>query len=272
MPFYSADFPYESLLPLLEAFELRHPSNQDAQPPPGLPDNLQDMRTQWNKFYAKHSTKFFHPRGFLLEEFPVLHECDKILEVGVGNGSNLAALLSDTSCSELQACEVSDTALAALELVPAFMPALESGRLKPFLWDITTPLIGGVEPHSMDGCTAFFVLSACPPQSHRDAIRNLVSTLKVGASFCFRDYAQGDIAQLRAEDSGVLTSKSHVRPDLTLSYYFTCEEVSSLLSEAGLEVVECAYHTVENHNRKKGTSLKRAFVHALGRVAKKTWE
>jgi methyltransferase-like protein 6 len=123
----------------------------------------------------------------------------------------------------------------------------------------------------MDACTAYFVLSAVSPQRHRDAVRHLASTLKVGASLCFRDYAQGDIAQLRAEDSGVLTSKSHVRPDLTLSYYFSVEEVRDLFSQAGLEVIECEYHTVENHNRKKGTSLKRAFVHALGRVGSKAY-
>lgn len=266
MPFYKADFPYESLLDALRAFEAQHPPSADQLP---IPDSLEDGQTPWNNFYAKHSTKFFHPRGFLLEEFPILHECDKILEVGVGNGSNLASLLSDTSCSEVKACEISDTALASLHTLPTFLPALESGRLRTLLWDITTPLAGGVEPRSMDACTAYFVLSAVCPQKHRVSLRNLASTLKVGASLCFRDYAQGDIAQLRAEDSGVLTSKSHVRPDLTLSYYFSVEEVQDLFIQAGLEVIECEYHTVENLNRKKGTSLKRAFVHALGRVKSK---
>ena len=253
--FFFDDFSYSDLKPAIESH------NERCSLLPTVSLECVDLG-HWDQFYNLHEGKFFFPRAFLLCEFPELSSCERVLECGFGNGSNLSALLKDSK-AEVFGCEVSVSALNCVGRLPNFVDFVKSGRLKTFLWNLALhhpPF----ELPVMDAVILFFVCSANLPQNQLQMIKHAVSTLRVGGCVCFRDYAIGDVAQLRAPDAAILTPSSHVRPDGTLSYFFSVEEVTSLLEAGGLEVEECTVHTVENKNRRSGISLKRAFIHAKG--------
>lgn len=71
--------------------------------------------------------------------------------------------------------------------------------------------------------------------------------------------------QLRIPAEQCIGRHLYRRGDGTLAYFYTTEELAGLAAVAGLEVVECDYVCVVNHNRKTGQALRRAFVHGMFR-------
>jgi methyltransferase-like protein 6 len=112
---------------------------------------------------------------------------------------------------------------------------------------------------------AMFVLSAIPPSYHATTFKTLASTLQLGGLLCFRDYGLYDLAMLRADAVNIITNTTHRRGDGTLVTYFTPEQITLFMEDAGLTVEVSEYHTVMNTNRKKNVSMRRCFVHAVGR-------
>jgi tRNAThr (cytosine32-N3)-methyltransferase len=248
--FYHSDFLYETLAPLIEQHAARCALLPPAPPPASPP-----RRNAWDAFYRRHGAAFFHPRSYLLSCFPLLARLapgDLALECGAGNGSNIAALLESTPAA-IAAGDASGAALAALASVPACQQALAAGRLRLFPWDVTAAAL------------LLFTLSAIEPRQHAAAVGHLAASVALGGHVCFRDYGRGDLAQLRAPDAAILSAATHRRPDGTLAHYFETQEVAALLEGAGCTVLELAYHTVANTNRKTGQLLRRVFVHALAR-------
>lgn len=280
--FYTADFAWDSLAPRLEEYEAaccEAAALAPASPPPPV-----CHQAAWDAFYERHAAGFFHARTYLLACFPLLSTLtasDTVLEVGAGNGSNIAALLAHTP-ARIAAGDASAASLAALSAVPACAQAMAAERLSIFLWDVAAA------PAPLPASTALllFTLSALAPREHPAALRNLAASLPLGGNLLFRDYGHGDLAQLRAppcsrlawepEGSGAaggaapppspdLAGATHRRSDGTLAHYFKVEELRALLGAAGFEPLELLYHTVENRNRKSGQAMQRVFVHALAR-------
>lgn len=96
--------------------------------------------------------------------------------------------------------------------------------------------------------------------------------LSPGAVLLFRDYGVYDVPMLRFHGSSKVDESLYRRGDGTLAYFFTTEVVQELLQGAGLEVLECEYHTVWSTNRKRGTRHRRVFVHAVARKRTHTAE
>jgi hypothetical protein len=274
--FYSSDFPYESLDGALASYELKASTLLSS------PHSIPTLSTQpaWDTFYSSHGAKFFHPRQYLLACFPLLATlCSGdqvvILECGVGNGSNLATLLPFPALRIL-ACDLSAVSLAALAEVPACAAAVAAGRLTLLQWDMAAgpmpPLPAAAAATSAaaqppQAALLFFTLSAVPPSQHLAALQHLAAALQQeGGHLMFRDYGAGDHAQLRAPDSAILSSQTHLRGDGTLSHYFSTQELGALLTAAGFTALQLQYHTVQSRNRKTGQCLKRVFVHALARL------
>ena len=144
--------------------------------------------------------------------------------------------------------------------------------LEPEGYGAATPLLSFTNSppcQSLTGKTratlAMFVLSAIPPSYHATTFKTLASTLQLGGLLCFRDYGLYDLAMLRADSVNVITNTLHRRGDGTLVTYFTPEQITLFMQDAGLTVDVSEYHTVKNTNRKKGVSMRRVFVHAVGR-------
>lgn len=110
--------------------------------------------------------------------------------------------------------------------MPSFPPADENIRPSTY---------GG----NYDTVLMLFMLSAMPPEKHKDIFRNAAACLHPGGYLLFRDYALWDEAQLRFSKGHKLSNNLFVRSDGTLAYYFTVNEIQKYGFYSGLEIIEC---------------------------------
>ncbi|PRP81952.1 abhydrolase domain containing 4 [Planoprotostelium fungivorum] len=221
----------------------------------------------WDKFYKSNTTNFFKDRHWIFRQFPELYPAFdgwkfasegeepknfdlpelpespvvRLMEVGCGVGNTIYPLLE--GCPHLFTYAF-DFAPTAVKLVKENINYKE-GRCKAFVCDVTSEEIPDmVEDESLDFITMFFVLSAIAPEKMVDSLKRLRRTLKSGGKILFRDYAVGDMAQLRFEaprkdkEANRLSENFYVRKDGTRAYYFELEELQKLFKEAGYEIEE----------------------------------
>jgi methyltransferase-like protein 6 len=284
--FFCADFPLSSLDAAWASF-ISRAASLPAAPASLVSSFAGDAAARWDAFYSTHTGGFFKPRSFLGAAFPLLSSSRHVLEVGCGSGSNFTCLLAGAAVERVYASELSASALRVAGASPLAASAVAAGRLELFLWDAVTgeapeggvagcggggggPLtLNGVPERllsgAMDAVVLTFVASAVPPTAHAALFARCAAALAPGGALCFRDYAERDIAQLRAPDRAMLTPWLHARADGTLAFFFSTQGVRALLEAAGLAVEELALHTVKNVNRRTGGELRRVFVHAVGR-------
>jgi SAM-dependent methyltransferase len=227
--YYDADFPLEELEQSGVQFE--GATSELAQP--------QRARflaavadSSWSGFYERHENKFFKPRMFTVAEFPLLRFAARILEVGAGNGSNIAVLLNETPAK----LWISDFQAGIVRVAIQAVPFASIHRVVPCLFDVASGVAQAVgpvldvegdpaprpfeEPTDLDAVVMTFVLSALHPEQHVVALRHARDRLCVGGRLCFRDYGVWDHAMLRVKPDNVLGRRLHARGDGTLVTYF----------------------------------------------------
>lgn len=219
----------------------------------------------WDAFYRYNKSKFFKERHWFTEEFPVLKDARRILEVGCGTGSSIYPLLSINEDIIVYAC---DFAEHAVELVKQHKD-YSSGRVTVFCNDITrNPLVGNVPEESIDICMMIFVLSAISPAWMRNALANVNGTLRLGGMVCFRDYCSGDLAQVRLAATGkqqMIEDNFYARGDGTRAFYFSKDGLDSLFLETGFEPVAVEIISRQEVNRKNGVMRDRKYIQAIYR-------
>mmetsp|Transcript_29215 Transcript_29215/g.58694 ORF Transcript_29215/g.58694 Transcript_29215/m.58694 type:complete len:412 (-) Transcript_29215:169-1404(-) len=258
----------------------------------------------WEAFYQRE-TDPYKPRRYLSAEFPELLQgstkallklprwfhkfpavravtgCTSplLFDVGCGYGSALVPLLLENPCLRAVACDLSSTAIDALQ---EQNPECQPPRVRSRPWDITHGLPPELAASDDDGRTGslrpsnssmvaeradlallVFTLSAVDPKLHVQVLRDVKRSLKPGSGIiCFRDRARFDLTELRSKKR--LAEGTYARDDGTLAHYFTVEEIEGLAKRAGLDVVGggARYCTVRMANRRKGTAMSRCYVHA----------
>jgi len=126
---------------------------------------------------------------------------------------------------------------------------------------------------SADIVLLLFTLSAIGPYHSQDlvnAVHNATNLLKPGGVVLFRDFGRYDYDQLILNSvvNAQLCDNFYVRGlddrsssiKGTCCYFFELEEVRSLFTNAGLEVIQLEYVTRIYKNKKDGTSHKRNWV------------
>ncbi|KAL0024741.1 hypothetical protein WJX77_012493 [Trebouxia sp. C0004] len=238
----------------------------EADLPAGVAGQLDaQAATHWNTFYQQNKTKFFKDRHYLEREFPELGvgNCT-ILEVGCGVGNTAFPLLELNKRSRVYAC---DFAHSAVEMVKA-NPKYSSQRIHAFVADITCDdLRTEVPVSSVDMCTMVFVLSAITPAKMPAAVANVARVLKAGTGrVLVRDYAEGDLAQLRLSGptrNQRLSHNFYVRSDGTQAYYFSKESLMKLFLDAGFTCEEYKVHERQIENRRQEVTMHRRWVQAV---------
>ena len=153
----------------------------------------------WEAFYRRNRGAFFRDRHYLDKEWPALRGgAPVVLEVGCGVGNSVFPLLEANPRLRVFCC---DFAPAAVALVKAH-PAYASGRVTAFVADAARAALaapaGPVPAGGVDFATLIFALSALAPEAMPAALSNVAATLKRGEGrVLFRDYARGDLAQVR---------------------------------------------------------------------------
>ncbi|KAI9794843.1 MAG: hypothetical protein M1816_002971 [Peltula sp. TS41687] len=218
-----------------------------------------DPSRWWNLFYKNNTTHFFKDRQWLHQEFPVLTQLTAadagpttLLEVGAGAGNTLWPILAANKNPRLKihACDFSPRAIELIRADARFRPE----TVETHVWDVSNnnnsadssgvsdassrdsaapssasadslALPDGIEPGSVDVVMLIFIFSALAPEQWAAAVRNVYRVLKPGGQVLLRDYARGDMAQVRFRKGRWLEEGFYVRGDGTRVYFFEPEEV-----------------------------------------------
>ncbi|KIS66563.1 uncharacterized protein UMAG_11792 [Mycosarcoma maydis] len=205
-----------------------------------------------------------------------------LLEVGCGVGNMLYPLLAANPRLKVHCCDFSERAVDMVRCHPLYDPA----RVNAFVFDLTScdPPLSSLlckPPYSSWSApttiSLIFVLSAIPPSFHASVLSKLRSLLLPhGGHILFRDYAYGDLSQVRyhtkkdaawAEPS-LLSTEHHWyrRGDNTFNYFFTQQQLESLANQVGLQgEVQTLRRTAVN--RRSEVNMQRRFVQAKWYVA-----
>lgn len=224
----------------------------------------------WNNFYKRNTTNFFKDRHWLDAEFPSLLSTPNTtgLEVGCGVGNLVYPALERNDSLKLYACDFSETAVSFVKSHTAHDELCAAGRIEAFVADITVENpFPSISPDSLDFITCVFVLSAIPPTLHKQVFEKFRRVMKPGAVICFRDYAAGDLAQIRfqrATEVPKIEDYLYVRQDGTMSYFFRTEYFKSLIEDLGCFEIE-SIDVVERRtkNIKRGLDEARYFLQAV---------
>lgn len=218
----------------------------------------------WDLFYKRNTTNFFKDRHYLDKEFPEISEAPNdgrvfriLMEFGCGVGNSFFPLLEKYQHLFVFACDFSKR---AIELVQS-NPEYHAERCNAFVCDLTSDQSLPVETlGKVDIATMIFVLSAISPEKMLQTLVKVNSALRPGGVLVIRDYGRYDMAQLRFKPGNMISDSFYVRGDGTRAYYFTIEEISKLLKEAGFSVDNAEYHRKTIINRKQEKEMRRVWI------------
>ena len=271
--YHDSDFPQADLAKVGSAFAATLPSS-----PAPIPASIYES---WEDFHALQNAtaNFFSPKRYLTSEFPAIQQTllqprlqqdrlqqdgspalpalPTLLEIGCGNGAAIYPILASTPTPvNAIALDYSPTAIAHLVAHEAY-----TSLIRAAVADITVSL--PIDPSSVDVALLIFCLSAIPRTDHVAVLRRIRATVVPGGILCFRDYGQHDLTMLRFKPGQYCGEDTFLRADGTVSVFFDTAYFKWVAEEAGWCVAELKYATVETRNRKKGTAMKRVFLHAL---------
>jgi tRNAThr (cytosine32-N3)-methyltransferase len=188
-----------------------------------------------------------------------------VLEIGAGAGNTAFPLVADNANPQLKvhACDFSKKAVEVMRAKEGY----DTEVMQADVWDVT-----GDEPPpdvaegSVDVAILVFIFSALSPGQWAKAVDNVHRVLKPGGHICFRDYARGDLAQIRFKKGRYLEENFYVRGDGTRVYFFEPDELRQIWGEKfNVEALG-----VDNRmlvNRKDKTKMYRCWIQ--GRFVKK---
>ena len=220
------------------------------------------MGKNWNLFYKRNEDRFFRDRHWIPQEFPELLDDSrplKLFEVGCGVGNFSFPLSGCNKKMKVIGCDISSRAIEIFKEHDLY----GTGRFDVFVADIIKDdLAGMIGEESVDFATCIFVLSALPPETLPQVIRNVWRTIKPEGTWLIRDYSSSDPAQHRFDPlHSQLSTRLFVRQDGTLAHYFNPQEILDLMTREGLFVVkECKEVKSRTSNVKMGLDLERSFL------------
>jgi len=227
-----------------------------------------NLAENWDKFYSNHENKFFKDRAWLFTEFkdldPKENPNQTVLEIGMGNGSNILPLIEsskDMPHYKLFGC---DFAAKSVEIVAENDLVKSAGdRVHVFQHDISSDESFPIEDGTVDSVILTFVLSALAKEKFEFAIKKISKLLKSGGRIYFRDYGRFDMAQLRFKPQRVVGDNMYTRGDGTLVYFFTDEEVEGIFLAANLEKEQVWVDRRLQVNRAKRLKMYRIWIQSI---------
>ncbi|XP_050663713.1 tRNA N(3)-methylcytidine methyltransferase METTL6 [Leptidea sinapis] len=222
-----------------------------------------EAKRHWDIFYKRNETKFFRDRHWTTREFQELINFDPdqeivFLELGCGVGNMIYPLLEEGFANfRFFACDFSPRAVEFVKSNKLY----DESRIKAFCADLTTnDLFNNISKNSVDLCSLIFVLSAIHPNCWAHVARLAYEALKPGGVLLFRDYGRYDMAQLRFKPGHKIADNFYMRQDGTRSYYFSEEELATVFTTAGFEILTNTYVQRRTVNFKEGIDVPRIFV------------
>ena len=238
----------------------------------------------WDKFYTKttanHYKLRYNLRHFFHELLPpdvspsyqppaplksTSHSDPLVLfETGCGTGSTIIPLLRANPRLNAVAIDISPVAVKYLKQQPEYTP----DRISAFVADLTRPFTysdsSGLK-NGVDFVSCVFTLSAIHPEDIDKAIIGIKSCMKEGAIVLIRDYAAGDMREMKLERKWGLvenTKRLCRRGDGTLARFWTVDEMKELWGSEDIECLECCVMERRIRNRKTDVDMGRKWIQA----------
>ncbi|GJQ09197.1 hypothetical protein GpartN1_g5213.t1 [Galdieria partita] len=248
----------------------------------------------WNQFYTTKQNKFFknrynlryffpellpagvephtwHPpvqwQGQKCVEPPSLEELKSrqhiiVLELGCGVGNSIFPLIRANPSLFVFGIDFSEEAIRLLRDNVEY----DSRRIYAFVADTAKDeqkICQVIPLHSVDYVTLFWTLSAQFPQEMNGTVELAQKLLKPGTGkVLFRDYAFGDLTQIRQHPKNCIDRNLYLRGDGTLAYYFTESFLQSLFPSSHWKTLELKTHTKAVVNRKENKNMTRRWLQA----------
>lgn len=198
------------------------------------------------------------------QEFPILAQVTQpdapattIVELGAGAGNTAFPIVVNNQNPRLK-LHAFDFSKKAVELMRAD-PRYDERVMRADVWDVAatgttnltpsdtdpesnTPAISeesepdnnnlppGLTPGSVDIVLLIFVFSALSPSQWSIAVRNIHRLLRPGGEVLLRDYARGDLVQVRFRKGRYLEENFYIRGDGTRVYFFDRDELVQIWS------------------------------------------
>ncbi len=96
----------------------------------------------------------------------------------------------------------------------------------------------GLTPGSVDIVLLIFVFSALSPSQWTQAVRNIYRLLRPGGEVLLRDYARGDLAQVRFRKGRYMEENFYIRGDGTRVYFFDRDELVNIWSGVSIPLTQ----------------------------------
>eukprot|EP00188_Purpureofilum_apyrenoidigerum_P002161 Plantae.Rhodophyta-Purpureofilum_apyrenoidigerum.ctg23092.p1 GENE.Plantae.Rhodophyta-Purpureofilum_apyrenoidigerum.ctg23092~~Plantae.Rhodophyta-Purpureofilum_apyrenoidigerum.ctg23092.p1 ORF type:complete len:311 (+),score=57.20 Plantae.Rhodophyta-Purpureofilum_apyrenoidigerum.ctg23092:148-1080(+) len=250
----------------------------------------------WDRFYFEKGVKFFKDRHNLRKFFPELMPKDVqldpsrhhpplrghspesklekyalpseevlagktiVVEFGCGVGNATYPLLRANPELYAFSFDFSQVAIDFLRERTEYDPR----RLHAFVADATAPGMARqiVGKDRADFVTMVWTLSALTPEMMDSAVQEANSMLKAGGYVLFRDYAVGDLAQVRKIGDEKPSAGLFRRGDGTIAYFFDEHVLRSLFGSNGFETVSVDYVHRNLENRKQSKVMQRKWIQA----------
>lgn len=195
-------------------------------------------------------------------------------------GNTCFPLLETLVSCQICAVDFSSKAVELLKQNQQF----DEGRIQTRVLDLTEPqedLDQVINCPEMDFCSMIFFLSAVSPQKMSQVlpiqiqpfcvlcgqvVRNVSALMKIGGRVLFRDYAIGDLAQIRFEESGrqkKLGDNFYLRGDGTRCFYFTEQFLSSLFQDEGFQCDRITIFNKQIENKGRNLIMDRKWIQAV---------
>lgn len=231
---------------------------------------LTQCEKYWNDFYKRNGDHFFKDRHWTCREFTELANPKCVLfELGCGVGNFLFPYLQDNPTAYVFACDLSEKAIEILKSNAQYCEE----KCHAFQCDLSAEnasaaVLQNISSASVDMATAFFFLSAIPPEKLQIVVECIIGVLKVGGLVLVRDYATGDLAQIRFESANEPKKVAHnvyVRQDGTISHFLNIDLLTSIFTCDKFELVDSRLIEKSIMNRKLGINMERRFIQAVFR-------
>jgi methyltransferase-like protein 6 len=234
-----------------------------------------DALKHWDLFYKRNETRFFKDRRWTTREFNELLGLEprgdvnsnggdvqdgsiRLLEIGCGVGNLIFPLIEENKVDYfIYACDFSPRAIEFVKQNPLY----NESKIIAFQCDVTTDSIFNyIKDCTLDIITVIFVLSAILPKYHEGVFKTLYKLLKPGGKVLFRDYGLYDMAQIRFKPGHKIAENLYMRQDGTRSYFFSEDELSTLVGKCGFQIIENNYVYRRTINPKENINVERIFL------------
>jgi ubiquinone/menaquinone biosynthesis C-methylase UbiE len=196
----------------------------------------------WDSEYSNHATKWKKERTSL----PIDLKDKIVLEVGIGNGKNIPAILKQHPTS-VYAIDISEKAIGICSKYKELLLKQESITKTSF------------KDNQFDVILCYYVLDNLTKQERTEAIQEIYRILKPQGTLIVENFLVGDYRQA-SKQTKKIEDNTLLRKNNIVQHFFTIPELKAILKEFKIKIKTHSFAPI-----KKRPSLKRKSIDIIAK-------